>query len=329
VQKLLAGGRRLWRSTGLASGWTALAVGLASGFPVAAQEPDGTIQTNDLMTAEVLARISELIQSAESTQPEEMASPNDLIGTNGVPHAENGSAKGGGRAEQASRAENPSRSESGNRVQGSSRSRGRRSYRPASDPKGRPGSASYDSRGSDRAQTNAPAGTNGSPASLDYSAFRIIVDRNIFDPNRYPRRPGEPRVRPNPKPAEWLTLVGTMSYERGSFAFFDGTSADYKKALKLSDAIAGYKVTSIAPHSVKLAAGTNEQELRVGAQIRREEDGPWLPAGQAQSPAAMTLSTATNSAATATAAVAAGPDASPGEPESEIIKRLRQKREQE
>ena len=77
-----------------------------------------------------------------------------------------------------------------------------------------------------------------------------------------------------------MTLVGTMTYEKGTFAFFDGTSSDYKKALKLTDTIAGYKVTTIAPNGVKLASGTNEVELSVGAQLRREEDGPWLLAGQ-------------------------------------------------
>ena len=55
-----------------------------------------------------------------------------------------------------------------------------------------------------------------------------------------------------------------MTYEKGTFAFFDGTSSDYKKALKLTDVIAGYKVTNIAPNGVKLASGTNALELSVG-----------------------------------------------------------------
>ena len=50
--------------------------------------------------------------------------------------------------------------------------------------------------------------------------------------------------------------------------------------------IAGYKVANIAPNGVKLAAGTNELELSVGMQLRREEDGPWLLAGQSRSYAA-------------------------------------------
>jgi hypothetical protein len=139
-------------------------------------------------------------------------------------------------------------------------------------------------------------------------------------------------VRRPPKTVDALTLVGTMSYEKGSFAFFDGTSAEYKKALKLTDAIAGYKVTNIAPDRVWLAAGTNELELHVGMQLRREEEGPWLLASQSTSYAAPPASTSTNTAAaasaTATAAVT-GSDTASGGSESDIIKKLMQRREKE
>ena len=39
-------------------------------------------------------------------------------------------------------------------------------------------------------QANAATGTNGNLARLDYAAFKVIVDRNIFDPNRYAARAG-------------------------------------------------------------------------------------------------------------------------------------------
>ena len=63
----------------------------------------------------------------------------------------------------------------------------------------------------------------------DFDAFRIITDRNIFDPNRRP-----PRVnREAPPPAvDSFTLTGTMSYQKGFFAVFDGTSSDYHKVLE-------------------------------------------------------------------------------------------------
>jgi hypothetical protein len=160
---------------------------------------------------------------------------------------------------------------------------------------------------------------------LDYATFKVVVDRNIFDPNRTARRPGDRGPHAAPKSVDSLTLVGTMAYEKGSFAFFDGTSSDYKKALKLNDVVAGHKVTNITPNSVKLAAGTNELELKIGMQLRREEDGPWSLSGQSGSYVAAPTSTQ-NTLATATST---GSDAASSAAESDIIKKLRQKREQE
>jgi len=178
---------------------------------------------------------------------------------------------------------------------------------------------------SDRTQTNTLAGPTNSPVSLDYAAFKVIADRNIFDPNRFPHRPGVPTIR-KPNRVDSLTLVGIMSYEKGTFAFFDGTSSEYKKALKLTDAIAGYKVTNIAPNGVKLASGTNELELTVGTQLRREEDGPWLLAGQGGSYAATPASTSTNTAA---ATATGGSDAASSGAESDTLKKMMERRAKE
>ncbi len=67
-----------------------------------------------------------------------------------------------------------------------------------------------------------------------------------------------------------------MAYdEKGPLAFFEGTSSDYRKVLKPSAMIAGYKIVEVSPSSVKLAVGTNEFELPVGMQLRREDQGNW------------------------------------------------------
>ena len=291
-----------------------MAVSLASGFVVGAQEPDTSAQTNDAMATEVLSRLNDLVQGADSSQPEDMAPANDLTSTNGLPQTDAPASSAGGTP-RVNRFDNAGRSDSNNRSQGSSdrRSRGRR--RSRSDQSGGSGSASDYSRGGD--------GTNNGPITLDYSSFMVIVDRNIFDPNRYPHQ--GPRVRPTPKSFDSLTLVGIMSYEKGTFAFFDGTSSEYKKALKLADAIAGYKVTNIAPNGVKLASGTNELDLSVGAQLRREENGLWRLSGQSTSYDATPTSTSTKAAAT----TSPGSDPASGSAESDILKRLMQKREKE
>ena len=322
VGELIVDGGRPWRATRLAAFGVILGLGLTGGFPVAAQETDGAVETNDVVAAEVLARISEMIQSAESGQPEEMAAPDDLAATNGLPRTVS-PPQAGGRSGQFDRSDSTNRPQTDDR-----RSRSRRSSKSKSDQPRSSGSVGDYSPSGERAPANAFAGTNGGSAKLDYAVFKVIVDRNIFDPNRYPRRPGEPRVRSAPKTVDSLTLVGTMSYEKGSFAFFDGSSSDYKKALKLTDVIAGYKLTNIAASGVKLSAGTNELELHVGMQLRREEDGPWLLAGQSRAYAAAPASTSTNTAA---ATIATGTNAPSGsaEAESDIIKKLMQRREQE
>ena len=313
VWEFIVDGRSLWRAT-------AFAVALACGFPVAAQEPDESAQTNDVMAAEILAQLSELVQAADFALPEDVTPPADMAPTNRP-------ASGGDHAERVNHSENSNRSQGSSRSQvDERRSRARRSSKSSSGQPGGSGSANDYSRGTDRTQTNPLAATNNGPVSLDYAAFKIVVDRNIFDPNRYPHRPGEVRVASKPRSVDSLTLVGTMSYEKGTFAFFDGTSSDYKKALKLTDSIAGYKVTNIAANGVKLASGTNELELSVGAHLRREEDGPWLLAGQSRFYAATTPSASTNAA---TSTTTTGSDTASGGAESDILKRLMQKREKE
>lgn len=123
-----------------------------------------------------------------------------------------------------------------------------------------------------------PAQPTNAPARLSYDAFRMISDRNIFNPNRVGR--GAPRTtRRDTTPAahvESFSLVGIMSYEKGLFAFFEGTSADFKKVLQADAVIGQYKVASVLPEAVKLTFGTNAFELKVGMQMRREDEGEWF-----------------------------------------------------
>jgi hypothetical protein len=191
------------------------------------------------------------------------------------------------------------------------------------------------------------SGTNR-PASLDYASFRVIAELNIFDPNRVPSGP-----RPVQGPsAEYFTLVGTAHYEKGTFAYFSGSSSKYEKQLKVSDSIAGYKLTDIGANSVKLAGAatnsaadpvklagaatntvagsvklagaTNDIELRMGMQMRREETGPWqLAAAPSSSAAGSSLTPVISSESPGTNSAA------PPGGENEVLKRLMQRRAQE
>jgi len=315
--------RRL--STGCITPCAWVAVFLASSLLVAAQETNAPAQTNNITEPEVLSQLGDLVQAADPGETEAAAPPN------GLPQAK-GSVASGDRAPRVNRFDNAGRGQDRNSSQDPGRSqrddrrfRGRRSFRSNSERYGSYGSANDYSSGSDLNPTNALSEMNNSLVTLDYADFRIIVDRNIFDPNRVSRHGS--RLNLPQRIYDSLTLVGTMTYEKGTFAFFDGTSAQYKKALRVTDAIAGYKVTAIAPNSVKLASGTNQLELNVGAQLRREEDGPWELAGTSASYEAMPSSSSTN--ATSTTSTAVGSDAAASGQMSDVLKRLMQRREKE
>jgi hypothetical protein len=168
--------------------------------------------------------------------------------------------------------------------------------------------------------------TNSSPAPsrLDYSSFRVIADRNIFNPNRRggPFRSDRRESNQNRPSGDSFSLVGTILYQKGAFAFFDGTSSDYKQVLEPDGLIAGHKVKEVLPRSVKLEAGGKEIEMKIGAQMRKE-DGRWqlFTATEWRPP-----STDATNAPTATASAAS---ADSGLEMNDVLKKLMEQREKE
>ena len=168
----------------------------------------------------------------------------------------------------------------------------------------------------------AAEGTNTS-SRTDYVSFRVIAERNIFNPNRSGRSSGQASTRREPErrvKSDRFALLGTMSYEKGRFAFFDGSSSEFKKVLKPSDIIAGFKVIDVAPTCVKLET-TNGQtlELCVGMQMKKREAEDWELAGKADSADSAGTASSTN----APTASASGSEA------DDVLKRLMQRREQD
>ena len=125
------------------------------------------------------------------------------------------------------------------------------------------------------------------PGPNDYNQFaQFITDRNIFDPNRFAHYTPGGQIRP-PTPvnrsAPSFTLVGTMSYEKGMFAFFDGNQSNLRKVLYQSESnvIANFTVAEITPVGVKLQTADKKQTvvLKIG-QGMRLESGSWQPVSQ-------------------------------------------------
>ncbi len=177
----------------------------------------------------------------------------------------------------------------------------------------------------DLGQAAFAAETN-STSGVDFKSFQIIADRNIFDPNRRPGRPFNPQPIVRPPQTESFTLVGTMSSPQGTFAFFNGTSSDFRKTAKPGDVIAGYKVAEIAHDYVKLGAASNQTiKLPMLTQMRRQEGGPWSigPRGDSsEAPAPATATPASTETKPADFSAKSGAI-------SDVMKRLMEKREKE
>ena len=176
----------------------------------------------------------------------------------------------------------------------------------------------------------AGAQTNGVPGPADYSSFsRFITERNIFNPNRYSHTVARNYHPPVSRSAPAFTLVGTMSYEKGMFAFFDGNSSDLRKVLYQPDTngIAGYTVAEITLTGVKLQSADKKQTVRMKiGEMMRQEGNEWQPAGRGE-PAAITEEGATTAAEGPSTDAGSAPG-SASEP-NDVLKKLMQLREQE
>jgi hypothetical protein len=113
--------------------------------------------------------------------------------------------------------------------------------------------------------------------------FKLFTERNIFNAKRSERGyiASPLAENPRPRPTDFFALVGVMSYEKGPFAFFEGSSSQFQKVLKPDDSIAGFKLGEIRSDAVKLVSPTNEIDLKVGMQMTRVDQG-WKIAARAE-----------------------------------------------
>jgi hypothetical protein len=146
-------------------------------------------------------------------------------------------------------------------------------------PSGSERSFDRSSRGSrsDRSDRGGIGGNSqnaATPADAKFDQFRLITERNIFNPNRIGRvrattEEKAPRV-------DTIALVGTMEYEKGVIAFFDSPDPALRKTLRAGQSVGEFKVAQIKPDSVELVRTDGKPvSLKVAQQLRRPEGGEW------------------------------------------------------
>jgi hypothetical protein len=157
------------------------------------------------------------------------------------------------------------------------------------------------------------------PAGPTFETYRLIGDRNIFNPNRI----GRSRASEAPAPRnDVISFVGTMQYEKGLFAFFDSPDASYRKALNEGGTLGKFTVKGITADSVELERDAKPLTLRMGQQLRRPEGGEWSVVG---------AEIVRSEARAAEAAANPGPGAPIAIPAdaSDALRRLMEKRQQQ
>lgn len=194
----------------------------------------------------------------------------------------------------------------------------------------------------DKAPARAPASAPAPAPVKSFEDFKILYERNVFNPNRRPQRAGTVEYV-KPKKVEGFSLVGTMIYEQGSYAFFNGSEAKYRTAVTVSNSLAGLKLIDITPNSVKFNSASNILELTMDKQLKREDEGEWqlvTGAGSWDAPAASSSDrdrsserdrSSSRDRSERASSVSGGATGRSGGSASaeEVLKRLMQRREQE
>lgn len=116
------------------------------------------------------------------------------------------------------------------------------------------------------------------PGGVSYPSlvsFKLIQERNIFDPDR--RRPREMRRETPVAPPreESFTLLGTMSYGERILAFFEGTQRDWSGAVELGNEVAGHTLKEVGFDNVLLELKGEILALQVGAGRSKRGDADW------------------------------------------------------
>jgi hypothetical protein len=167
----------------------------------------------------------------------------------------------------------------------------------------------------------ASAQNTPTPDTPEFDDFRLIIDRNIFNPNRSGRSaPQIARSTSRSPQIDSFTLVGTLGDHDNWIAFFDGSRSEFRGRLKLQDTIGDYVLGAISNSGVLLVNGTNELHLRVGSRMRREDNGPWVAAEREEPRRDRDTSPRQESTSANTSATDA---------DSEVLKRLMQQRERD
>jgi hypothetical protein len=121
-------------------------------------------------------------------------------------------------------------------------------------------------------------------AGKSFEDYGLILDRNIFDPQRRPpRSTDEPEAAatPAPPPVEHLDLLGTWIGDDRIVAIIDGNRTTLNTEVAPGAVFGGWRVATIDTDGVVLEKDETRIQWPVGHRIERIDEGDWELSGQA------------------------------------------------
>lgn len=104
--------------------------------------------------------------------------------------------------------------------------------------------------------------------------FKILIERNIFDPNRRPNyMPPPPSATPPEQPK--IALAGVFLDPSETVAIFEGTRPEYNVAIHQGGILMGYRLSKIHPDKVQLTMDGTKLEMPVAAKLVLNTRNVW------------------------------------------------------
>ncbi len=167
--------------------------------------------------------------------------------------------------------------------------------------------------------------------SLD--SFKLILERNIFDPDRAPARgPRQRAESPGDElpPVDALALIGAVVHDSTVVAVFTGSRDEYRATVRPGDTLAGMTVSAISTNGVALQLDGQRFELPVGSHLSRVGDGPWqVASGPMPEPRRRPGGGSLGGNSRRNAPVTSAPSVSVGGADPEVLKRMLERRQRE
>lgn len=164
-----------------------------------------------------------------------------------------------------------------------------------------------------------------------FARYEVVIERNIFDPNRRPRTRAETANAEPVEQRETVNLVGTWISNRETLAFLEGSRPEHSGASALGSVLDGWRLTEVSAGRVVLEKEENKIEWPVGHRLERSPGGEWELGGTATAVSSRPSRSSPGGRSSASGGVtssAASAAPSPAGAE-DLLQRMRERRQRE